>query len=401
MPGFYPSEQGDEALAQARTQWEQRNRFSSTATVPEALRDGPVERYGSTGGINPSSEQAGARWVDNLLQRPAPSTPMQIASPQQRPQNMRASDGPVAQGYAPAGPQNYAPTGYRPNNYTPSNDRPSGYIPTDGVSGDFSTSHSRSRASGSSLLNSLLPPVGATAGASAGDVRAYQRSVLAPQIIASAQNPQRAMNDVRYSQYIDAGSPYVPAAPAVRSTDAAGRPMLTQDMSPAAQALRDRKDAIIDEAIGRGRTAVEQAGAPKPYSMQFPDGSVVSGILDRAGNFSRNPEPKPEKDPVQMVTIGPRTLARVGGTFFEPETGQRIQDDGFPSVHEWIQMGKPLGERWQAKQDWLASMRGTPGQPAAQPAPADDGLPTLTPEAARARPDIKRFRGSNGQIYNR
>ena len=79
MPGFYPSEQGDEALAQARTQWEQRNRFSSTATVPEALRDGPVERYGSTGGINPSSEQAGARWVDNSLQRPATTAAMELS----------------------------------------------------------------------------------------------------------------------------------------------------------------------------------------------------------------------------------------------------------------------------------------------------------------------------------
>ena len=111
MPGTSPFGQSDEDLARARANWEQSNRFSSTATMPEPLQNAPVERYGSTGGINPSSEQAGARWVDNLLQRPASSTPMQIASPQQRPQNMRASDGPVAQGYAPDGPQNYEPTG--------------------------------------------------------------------------------------------------------------------------------------------------------------------------------------------------------------------------------------------------------------------------------------------------
>lgn len=379
MPGFYPSEQGDEALAQARTQWEQRNRFSSTATVPEALRDGPVERYGSTGGINPSSEQAGARWVDNLLQRPAPSTPMQIASPQQRPQNMRASDGPVAQGDAPAGPQNYAPTGYQPSNY----------IPTDGVSGDFSTSHSRSRASGSSLLNSLLPPVGATAGASAGDVRAYQRSVLAPQIIASAQNPQRAMNDVRYSQYIDAGSPYVPAAPAVRSTDAAGRPVLTQDMSPAAQSLRDRKDAIIDEAIGRGRTAVEQAGAPKPYSMKFPDGSVVSGILDRAGNFSRNPEPKPEKDPVQTATIAGRQLMSFGGKTYDAQTGAIVQSEAFPDVKEWMLAGRDPDQYLPAKEKWQAALRGTQGQ---QATPANQSpVMVTTREQYAALPSGTRF----------
>ena len=364
MPGFYPSGQGDAALAQARTQWEQRNRFSSTATVPEALRDGPVERYGSTGGINPSSEQAGARWVDNSLQRPTATAAMPIASPQQRPQNMSASDGPVAQGYAPAGPQNYAPTGYQPSNY----------IPTDGVSGDFSTSHSRSRASGSSLLNSLLPPVGATAGASAGDVRAYQRSVLAPQIIASAQNPQRAMNDLRYSQYVDAGSPYVPTAPAVRSTDAAGRPVLTQDMSPAAQALRDRKDAIIDEAIGRGRTAVEQAGAPKPYSMKFPDGSVVSGILDHAGNFSRNPEPKPEKDPVQTATIAGRNLIAFGGKTYDAQTGAIVQSEEFPDVKEWMLAGRDPDQYLPAKEKWQAALRGTQGQPAA-PNPAQTAAP--------------------------
>lgn len=391
MPGNSPFGQSDEDLARARTEWEQRNRFSSTATMPEPLQDAPVERYGSTGGINPSSEQAGARWVDNLLQRPAPSTSMQIASPQQRPQNMRASDGPVAQGYAPDGPQNYAPTGYQASNY----------IPTSGVSGDFSTSHSRPRSSGSSVLNSLLPPVAGATGASAGDVRAYQRSVLAPQIIASAQNPTRAMNDVRYSQYVDAGSPYVPTAPAVRSTDSAGRPVLTQDMSPAAQALRDRKDALIDEAIGRGRTAVEQAGAPRPYSMQFPDGSTVSGILDRAGNFSRNPSPKPEKDPVQTATIAGRQLMSFGGKTYDAGTGAIVQAEEFPSEDAWRWAGRDRKTYLEEWEKWQAALRGRNGQPPAQPTAADDGLPTLTPEAARARPEIKRFRGSNGQIYNR
>lgn len=363
MPGFYPSGQGDEALAQARTQWEQRNRFSSTATVPEALQDGPVERYGSTGGINPSSEQAGARWVDNSLQRPTATAAMPIASPQQRPQNIRASDGPAAPGYSPDGPQNYAPTGYRP----------SGYIPTAGVSGDFSTSHRR-RSADSSLLGSLLPPVGAASGVSTGDVSAYQRSVLAPQIIASAQNPQRAMNDLRYSQYVDAGSPYVPAAPAVRSTDAAGRPVLTQDMSPAAQALRDRKDALIDEAIGRGRTAVEQAGAPRPYSMQFPDGSTVSGILDRAGNFSRNPEPKPEKDPVQTATIAGRQLMSFGGKTYDAQTGAIVQSEAFPALNEWMLAGRDPDQYLPSKEKWQAALRGTQGQPAA-PTPAQTSAP--------------------------
>ena len=387
MPGFYPSGQGDEALAQARTQWEQRNRFSSTATVPEVLQDGPVERYGSTGGINPSSEQAGARWVDNSLQRPTATAAMPIASPQQRPQNMRASDGPVSQGYAPDGPQNYEPTGYQPSNY----------IPTDGVSGDFSTNHSRSRASGSSLLNSLLPPVSGATGATAGDVRAYQRSVLAPQIIASAQNPQRAMNDVRYSQYIDAGSPYVPTAPAVRSTDAAGRPVLTQDMSPAAQALRDRKDAIIDEAIGRGRTAVEQAGAPKPYSMKFPDGSVVSGILDRAGNFSRNPEPKPEKDPVQTATIAGRQLMSFGGKTYDAQTGAIVQSEEFPSEDAWRWAGRDRKTYLEEWEKWQASLRGRNGQqasaaPAQQPTPANQGpVVVTTREQYAALPSGTRF----------
>lgn len=401
MPGTSPFGQSDEALAQARTQWEQRNRFSSTATVPEALQDGPVERYGSTGGINPSSEQAGARWVDNSLQRPTATAAMPIASPQQRPQNIRASDGPAAPGYSPDGPQNYEPTGYQASNDIPTGYQASNYIPTSGVSGDFSTNHSRSRASGSSLLNSLLPPVSGATGATAGDVRAYQRSVLAPQIIASAQNPTRAMNDVRYSQYIDAGSPYVPTAPAVRSTDAAGRPVLTQDMSPAAQSLRDRKDAIIDEAIGRGRTAVEQAGAPKPYSMNFPDGSVVSGILDRAGNFSRNPEPKPEKDPVQTATIAGRQLMSFGGKTYDAGTGAIVQAEEFPSEDAWRWAGRDRKTYLEEWEKWQAALRGRNGQPPAQPPAADDGLPTLTPEAARARPEIKRFRGSNGQIYNR
>lgn len=378
MPGFYPSGQGDEALAQARTQWEQRSRFSSTATVPEALQDGPVERYGSTGGINPSSEQAGARWVDNSLQRPTATAAMPIASPQQRPQNMSASDGPAAPGYAPAGPQNYAPTGYRP----------SGYIPTAEVSGDFSTSHRR-RSADSSLLGSLLPPVGAASGVSTGDVSAYQRSVLAPQIIASAQNPQRAMNDLRYSQYVDAGSPYVPAAPAVRSTDAAGRPVLTQDMSPAAQALRDRKDAIIDEAIGRGRTAVEQAGAPRPYSMKFPDGSVVSGILDRAGNFSRNPEPKPEKDPVQTATIAGRQLMSFGGKTYDAQTGAIVQSEAFPDVKEWMLAGRDPDQYLPAKEKWQAALRGTQGQ---QATPANQSPVMVTSrEQYAALPSGTRF----------
>ena len=93
-------------------------------------------------------------------------------------------------------------------------------------------------------------------------------------------------------------------------------------------------------------------------------GSVVSGILDHAGNFSRNPEPKPEKDPVQTATIAGRQLMSFGGKTYDAQTGAIVQSEEFPDVKEWMLAGRDPDQYLPAKEKWQAALRGTQGQPA-------------------------------------
>lgn len=67
-------------------------------------------------------------------------------------------------------------------------------------------------------------------------------------------------------------------------------------------------------------------------------------------------------------------------------------------------MATPFGAPFAAKKAYAALT--TPAVAGAEPTPAQPQraageVPTMTPEQAKAHPEIKRFKGTNGQIYNR
>ena len=104
--------------------------------------------------------------------------------------------------------------------------------------------------------------------------------------------------------------------------------------------------------------------------------------------------------PGQMTTLGSgRKVTWSGSQFLDAETGAPVYEKpgGMPDAAWW---GMSPEQKLEAMKAMFAGKGVAGGQPGAAAAAGGD-VPTFTPAEARANPNVKRFRTTDGRIINR